>query len=239
MLNPQIFAQLHSVMGPRHVDLFASRLTRQLPRFFSWRPDPEAAAVDAFTQDWSKIRGYANPPWCLIPRCLTHIKRQRARVLLIAPLWKTQPWFPVLLDMLEDYPRILPMRPDLTLNPTGLEFIMNQVPTLVAWPICGIPSSQGAFRNQLLSYYSPPGGPKQHPTTTPCSTSGLAGVSRGIEIWPCRGCCKLPSRTSREGLPISLTELLPICHFVCSQTVGRRSYWPAPLGVSCPERRFQ
>ena len=57
MLNPQIFTQLRSVMGPLHVDLFASRLTHQLPRFFSWRPDPEAEAVDAFTQDWSQIRG--------------------------------------------------------------------------------------------------------------------------------------------------------------------------------------
>ena len=143
--------------------MFASHLTHQLPRFFSWRPDPEAEAVDAFTQDWSEIRGYANPPWCLIPRCLTHIKRQQARVLLIAPLWRTQPWFPVFLEMLEDYPRILPERPDLTLQPTGQEFIMNQVPTLVAWPICGIPSSQDAFWNQHRSSYCHPGDPRQHP----------------------------------------------------------------------------
>ena len=28
--------------------VFASRLTFQIPRFFSWRPDPLAEAVDAF-----------------------------------------------------------------------------------------------------------------------------------------------------------------------------------------------
>lgn len=34
-------------MGPLEVDLFASHLSRQLPRFYSWRPDPEAEATDA------------------------------------------------------------------------------------------------------------------------------------------------------------------------------------------------
>ena len=30
------------------VDMFASQLSRQLPRFYSWRLDPEAEATDAF-----------------------------------------------------------------------------------------------------------------------------------------------------------------------------------------------
>ena len=182
MLNPQVFRKLNRVMGPLKIDLFASRLTHQVPLYFSWRPDAEAIAVDAFTQDWAQRRGYANPLWCLTPRCLSQIKCQGARVLLITPLWRTQPWFPVLLEMLEDYPRILPGRSDLTLSPTGQKFIMNQAPTLVTWPICGIPSSQEAFRTQLQNSCSPPGEQRQPPITTPCSTSGLVGVSRGIEI---------------------------------------------------------
>ena len=48
MLNPQIFSQIQQQMGP---GLFASRLMKQLPNFYSWRPDPEAIAVDAFNQD--------------------------------------------------------------------------------------------------------------------------------------------------------------------------------------------
>jgi len=47
--------------GALEIDLFASRLTYQLPQFFSWAPDPQAVAVDAFQQDWSQLRGYANP----------------------------------------------------------------------------------------------------------------------------------------------------------------------------------
>ena len=96
MLNQSIFHQIMSLMGSLEVDLFASRLTRQLPRFYSWRPDPEAEATDAFMQDWSVCRGFANPPWCLIPRCLTKVKMQAARLVLITPLWKTQPWYVIM-----------------------------------------------------------------------------------------------------------------------------------------------
>ena len=52
MLAPQVFQKINSTLGPLEIDLFASRLTFQLPWFFSWRPDPQTAAVDAFQQDW-------------------------------------------------------------------------------------------------------------------------------------------------------------------------------------------
>ena len=65
MLNPRIFSKIQKKTGPLEVDLFASCLTTQLERFFSWRPDPEAKAVNAFAQDWSQLQGksYASPPW--------------------------------------------------------------------------------------------------------------------------------------------------------------------------------
>jgi hypothetical protein len=59
MLNPQIFRKIQQRLGPLEVDMFASRLrlSTQLERFFSWRPDPEAEAVNAFAQDWSLLQG--------------------------------------------------------------------------------------------------------------------------------------------------------------------------------------
>ena len=45
MLNPRIFSKIRERMGSLEVDLFASCLSTQLARFFSWRPDPEAEAV--------------------------------------------------------------------------------------------------------------------------------------------------------------------------------------------------
>jgi len=86
MLNPRVFQQIQRQMGPLQTDLFASRLTKQLQNFYSWRPDPEALA-DAFNHDWAQTSGFANPPWCLIARCLSQIKIQKARVVMITPLW--------------------------------------------------------------------------------------------------------------------------------------------------------
>jgi len=183
MLNPWVFQQIHRQMGPLQTDLFASRLTKQLPNFYSWRPDPEAIATDAFNQDWAQTRGFANPPWCLIARCLSQIKRQKARVVIITPLWASQPWYPTILGMLEDYPRILPTREDLVILPTGQEFIMNQgVPELVAWPISGNPLHHEEFLQTLQLSSSHLGDQKHSQTTTPCFRNGLAGVYRGIEI---------------------------------------------------------
>ena len=123
MLNPVVFNQIQLQMGTLEINLFAPRLTKQLPSFYSWRPDPEAQGTDAFCQDWSQMRGFANPLWCLRARCLSQVKRQVARVVMITPLWTSQPWYPTILGMLEDFPRILPARDNLQ---TEQEFIINQ-----------------------------------------------------------------------------------------------------------------
>ena len=44
------------------MDLFASRLTAQLPQYVSWRPDPAAFHIDALTLHWKSLMGYAPPP---------------------------------------------------------------------------------------------------------------------------------------------------------------------------------
>lgn len=62
-LCPEVFQMINSQLGPLQVDLFASRLSNQLPQYVSWRPDPGAMACDAFSLDWSQVKGYANPPW--------------------------------------------------------------------------------------------------------------------------------------------------------------------------------
>ena len=75
ILNPRIFNKIQQKWGPLEVDMFASRLTAQLKRFFSWRPDPEAEALDAFNQNWGNLQGrsYANPPWNLVGRVLNRV----------------------------------------------------------------------------------------------------------------------------------------------------------------------
>ena len=84
-LNLEVFSQIDRQLGPLAVDLFASRLTNQLPQYFSWRPDPVEEAMNAFSQQWDKWgvggggggKGYANPPWNLVGRILSQVQAQQ------------------------------------------------------------------------------------------------------------------------------------------------------------------
>ena len=185
MFHPQVFEQINSLMGPLDVDLFASRLTHQLPKFFSWKPDLEAEATDAFTQSWSQIYGYANPPWCLILTALTKIRREEARIALVASVWKTQPWYPLLLDMLTDVHCLLPQRKDLVISPSEREFIMpTGVPQLAAWPLSGKSADRVAFQQKLHSWSQLHCVPSQLHLMNPSLGNGTAGVHawNGVEI---------------------------------------------------------
>ena len=144
------------------MDLFASRLTKLLPRFYSWQPDPDAEVTDAFTQNWALSRGFANLLWCLINRCLCQVACQQARIVLLTLWWSTQSWFPVALGMLEDHPHLLPDNPNLVSPPVGHQFILSQgVPRLIAWPISGNPSHHRAFLEKLQNFSSPQGDHRQ------------------------------------------------------------------------------
>jgi len=162
-LPPKLFQEINQKWGPLEVDLFASRLSAQLPRYFSWRPDPLAEATDAFSQQWEKYRGFANPPWCLVGRVLSQVHRQQAQVVLVAPVWKGQPWYPVLLEMLYDYPRQLPRTPSLFQQAHQMDLL----PQLAVWPISGRNSDVEGFQKQLKSSSSHPGGVRHLELMTP------------------------------------------------------------------------
>ena len=83
----------------REIDLFATRLTNQLKSYVSWRPGPHAVATDAVSIDWSQIKGYAFPPFNLIPRTLLKVINDNANIVLVAPVWRTQHWWPLLLQL--------------------------------------------------------------------------------------------------------------------------------------------
>ena len=91
-----------------NIDLFATRINRQFPCFLSFKPDPEAFAVDAFTIDWSTYKFYAFPPFSMIPRVLRKIQDDNAKGICVLPNWPTQPWFP--------RAKKLMLRPSITLN---------------------------------------------------------------------------------------------------------------------------
>jgi len=51
-LCPAVFDTLNRLRGPFTIDLFASRMNHQLPVYCSWRPNPGALVVDAFSTSW-------------------------------------------------------------------------------------------------------------------------------------------------------------------------------------------
>lgn len=117
MLDKSVFEHIVQSYGPLDIDLFASRLNTQLPIYISWMPDPGAYAVDAFTVDWGNFRIYAFPPFCLVSKCIQKIREDEATGILIVPNWPTQPWFPLLKNILCADPLVLSSREYLLTQP--------------------------------------------------------------------------------------------------------------------------
>ena len=51
--NEDAFKELCKEFGVPSIDLFASRLNKQVPRFCSWKPYPDSEHFDAFSIYWS------------------------------------------------------------------------------------------------------------------------------------------------------------------------------------------
>jgi hypothetical protein len=96
-LNPESFRFLLN-QGPFRpvIDWFASSVNAQLNRFYSWKPEPAAEGIDAFSFFWGEEPGYIFPPFCLIPRILQKIQEDHAQVLMIHPDWPGALWGPSL-----------------------------------------------------------------------------------------------------------------------------------------------
>jgi hypothetical protein len=97
MLNPSIFRDIVKFFDfDVNIDLFATRLNHQTERFVAWEPDPDAWAIDAFSLNWAEFNFYAFPPFSLLARCLQKVILDKAKGIIVAPDWPTQPWYPVL-----------------------------------------------------------------------------------------------------------------------------------------------
>ena len=68
MLSPRIFKQILYVYRMPALDMFASTLSHQVPKYFSWILDPQAVRVDVFSVNWNKGLLYMFPPFSLIQK---------------------------------------------------------------------------------------------------------------------------------------------------------------------------
>lgn len=108
MLNTSLFSQsLKTLQFAPDIDLFASRLNKQLPNYVAYRPDPDSIAIDAFTMNWAKLKFYAFPPFSVIAAVLKKIQEDKATGICVLPNWPTQAWFPKAMKMTVQEPVVL------------------------------------------------------------------------------------------------------------------------------------
>lgn len=107
-LRPHLFKLIWQAFGPLHFDRFASFRTaqcepgadRRLP-YNSLFLDEGCAGLDALTADWAGCTNYAFPPVPLISDVLAKVRSSRCKCVLVAPVWPSQVWWPVLLELCE------------------------------------------------------------------------------------------------------------------------------------------
>lgn len=95
---------LSSLQVKPTIDLFASRLNKQMDRYVSYKPDPEAFAVDAFSMNWGNVEFYAFPPFSVITQVLMKIRQDMGIGVVVVPRWTTQVWWPLLNNLLIQEP---------------------------------------------------------------------------------------------------------------------------------------
>ncbi len=132
-LDPSLFHQIDQMWGSHTVDLFALRTNTQLPRFISWKPDPQALATNALRVPWTQENGFACPPWALISQCLAKIQREQSTLTLVTPYWPSAIWFPTLKNLALHPPLLIWSQDRLAHSPDGT--LLDW--TLAAWHISG------------------------------------------------------------------------------------------------------
>ncbi len=91
-LSTEIFNIICEKFGKPEIDLFASRINHKLEKYVSWKPDPNAWKIDAYTFSWNGIYAYCFPPFCQIPRIIQKALTDKAELLLVVPLFYTRAW---------------------------------------------------------------------------------------------------------------------------------------------------
>ena len=136
----------------------------------------ELAGVDRLRL--SPIRSY--------PTLLGKIKKEKADIVLVGPLWLSQPWFPLLLQMSIDLPRILSSH-HLLLHSPMLEphpLIRSKKFLLVAWKLSGDVLKIKDFQKELSTFSWKVSVSPHQLVTSPPGKIGLIGTTNRVRI-PC------------------------------------------------------
>ena len=131
--------------------------------------------------NWKGLKSLRQSPWHLISRVLCQVREQAATIVLVVPVWKTQAWYSLLLELLIEIPLDL-TRSKILIQPTHPVNCPDIQPRLAVWHISGQDSLQREFRLRLQASCLPHGERSLAERMTHCSASGLAGVSNGTLV---------------------------------------------------------
>jgi hypothetical protein len=189
-LNRVVCQTLFNLLEKPSIDLFARGGNNQLPIYCTWGEDPMAYAVDTMTISWNMTLAYAFPP--IAPRVLEKLSSSRnCRMLLIAPMWPRQIWFPRLLSFMIAEPISLPQTEDLLLNPdqTTVPLTTIQSLHLTAWSISSDHILQKDFRRRLPPWLQRQGDLQPGRLIIPASSSTTNGaeLNKSVLIKPLWG----------------------------------------------------
>jgi hypothetical protein len=167
-------------VGHPTVDLFASRTSHQLDNYMSFKMDPGATATDAFQQPWENMLPYAFPPFSLVGRVLKKVNNHQCDMILVAPVWPCQPWYPLLLEMCTETPLLILQKQNLLQNPKG-EFHPllrrgGRGLQLAAWKISGDVCKQRVFQMKQSNSFATGEGKVHSMVTTAAGRNSLAGL---------------------------------------------------------------
>lgn len=137
-LSPSVYKTICMHFGQPSIDLFATRINAKCKQYVSWKRDPYAHNIDAFTLNWSKYNTfYAFPPFALLTRCLRKIKNDQAKGIMVFPLWTSQSWYPLAKSLMVSDPLTFQPNDELLLSPFRTKHPLSSSLTLVAALFCG------------------------------------------------------------------------------------------------------
>ena len=167
-------------LGRCTIDLFTSRNNHQIPRFYSYKSDPEAEAIDALIQPCAGEIGYAFPPFNLVAKCLRKVIHEAATITLVGPVWPTQPWYAQLIHLVYVVatPILLPTTAGLLIGPLSQEdpLVTNKTLLLAGWRVSGKTFVQKAYQDGLQTLSSLPRELQLRISTSNAGLSGWSGV---------------------------------------------------------------
>ena len=168
MLNPRLFRLINVIFKTTpNVDLFASRINKQIQVYYSYTPDPYAIAVDAFSENWKNYNFYAFPPYRFLVHTLQKIQYEQSTGTIIIPNWTTQIFFPIAMKLLIDFPILIKPKKRNLILPQNSNAVhpLHRKMGLLACRISGDPLKTKKFQ-KMLKHSSHIHGENQHRNNT-------------------------------------------------------------------------